>query len=88
MPEFTVTCLCAQWCDLCGEYRPGFLALAERFPQAEFRWQDIEEDEPGFEVENFPTIVVKRGEATLFCGPQPPSHGLLRRLLEELLKGK
>src|SRR5687768_10809627 len=26
--------------------RPGFLALAARFPQAEFRWVDIEEDPP------------------------------------------
>lgn len=86
MALFSVSCLCAEWCDLCVAYRPGFLALAERFPQAQFRWVDIEEDEPDFEVENFPTIVVKRGEDTLFQGPQPPSHQVLARLLQELLK--
>jgi hypothetical protein len=40
--EYLVACLCAAWCDTCVAYRPGFLALAERFPRAEFRWVDIE----------------------------------------------
>ena len=51
--EFSVTCFCAEWCDLCVDYRPGFLALAARFPQAEFRWVDIEDEPPDFDVENF-----------------------------------
>jgi thioredoxin 1 len=84
--EYSVACLCAEWCDLCVEYRPGFLALAGRFPQAEFRWIDIEEEEPEEEVENFPTIRVRCGDKTLFYGPQPPSHAILQRLLEELLR--
>jgi thiol-disulfide isomerase/thioredoxin len=86
MRAFTVACLCAEWCHVCTEYRPGFLALAERFPQAEFRWIDIEEEEPEQEVENFPTIMVRRGDKTLFYGSQPPAHALLERLLEELLR--
>lgn len=86
MAQFTVACLCAEWCYVCVDYRPGFLALAARFPQAEFSWIDIEEQEPEREVENFPTIHVKRGGQTLFYGPQPPSHALLARLLEELLR--
>jgi hypothetical protein len=85
MREFSVACLCAEWCHVCGEYRPGFLALAARFPQAEFRWIDIEEDPPEQEVEDFPTIWVRRGDKTLFYGPQPHAHALLERLLEELL---
>jgi thioredoxin 1 len=86
MPRYTVTCFCAAWCHVCEEYRPGFDALAARFPQAQFRWIDIEEDEPEVDVENFPTLHVKRGEETLFAGPQPPSHQVLARLLEELLR--
>jgi hypothetical protein len=31
-------------------------------------------------------IEMKRGDETLFYGPQPPAHALLARLLEELLK--
>lgn len=83
--ELTVTCLCAEWCDVCREYRNGFLALAERFPQAAFAWVDVEEADEEIEVDNFPTIVVKRGEEALFHGVMPPQHGNLARLLEKLL---
>jgi thiol-disulfide isomerase/thioredoxin len=87
MKEFRVACLCALWCDTCGEYRPGFEALAREFPQAEFVWLDLEDDadEVGdLEVENFPTIQVKRGEEVLFYGVQLPVHEHLRRLLKEV----
>jgi thioredoxin 1 len=86
--EFLVACLCAEWCDTCGVYRPGFLALAERFPKAEFRWLDIEDDREAdaYEVENFPTLLVKRGDEQLFYGVMPPQHEHLRRLLEELIR--
>jgi thioredoxin 1 len=87
--EYLVACLCAAWCHTCDEYRPGFDALAERFPQAAFRWFDIEDDaeivgEHG--VENFPTILVQRGGQVLFYGAQLPVHEHLRRLLEQLLR--
>ena len=84
-----VSCLCAEWCHVCTEYRPGFLALAADFPQARFRWIDIEEeaDEVGeLEVENFPTIRVTRDEAVLFHGPLEPAHAQLRRLLASLMR--
>jgi thiol-disulfide isomerase/thioredoxin len=89
---FVVSCLCAEWCDTCVDYRPGFFALAEKFPAAQFRWIDIEDqaDEVGdLEVENFPTIRVTRGqggkEQVLFHGTQLPIHAHLERLLTELL---
>jgi thioredoxin 1 len=84
-----VLCLCAEWCHICVEYRPGFLALARDFPQARFRWIDIEDEaeEAGeLEVENFPTIRVTRGEAVLFHGPMEPLHAQLRRLLASLMQ--
>ena len=86
--EFLVACLCAAWCDTCVAYRPGFLALAGRFPRAEFRWVDIEDDAEAVEdidVENFPTILVRRGEETLFHGVMLPHHEHLQRLLEKLM---
>lgn len=85
---YVVTCLCAEWCDTCVEYRPGFLALAARFPRARFRWLDIEDqaDEVAdLEVENFPTIRVTRGEELLFHGTLMPMHEHLSRLLEKLI---
>jgi thioredoxin 1 len=86
--EYLVACLCAEWCDTCVAYRPGFLAMAERFPRAEFRWLDIEDDAEAVEdidVENFPTILVRRGEETLFHGVMLPHHEHLQRLLEKLI---
>ena len=83
-----VSCLCAAWCDTCTEYRPGFLALGNKFPHARFRWIDIEDqaDEVGdLEVENFPTIRVTRDGQVLFHGTLLPIHGHLERLLSELL---
>jgi thioredoxin 1 len=86
MKEFRVACLCAEWCDTCKDYRAGFDALAREFPQAEFAWLDVEDDAEAvgdLEVENFPTIEVKRGEEVLFYGAMLPRHDLLRRLLKE-----
>jgi thiol-disulfide isomerase/thioredoxin len=87
--EFLVACLCAAWCDTCVAYRVGFFALAERFPRAEFRWVDIEDDAEAveeIEVENFPTILVRRGGETLFQGVLLPHHSHLERLLQELIR--
>lgn len=83
----TVTCFCADWCHVCGEYRDGFFALARRFPHARFAWLDIEDDAEQVgdrEVENFPTILVERDGSELFYGPLPPLHAHLQRLLEKL----
>jgi thiol-disulfide isomerase/thioredoxin len=86
--EFLVACLCAAWCDTCVAYRAGFLAMAERFPRAEFRWVDIEDDAEQAEdidVDNFPTILVRRGGETLFHGVLLPHHQHLERLLQEII---
>jgi thiol-disulfide isomerase/thioredoxin len=84
-----VSCLCAEWCDTCVQYRPGFLALGEKFPGVEFRWLDIEDqaDELGelADVENFPTIRVTQNDQVLFHGVQLPYPAHLERLLQELL---
>jgi thioredoxin 1 len=84
--ELVVTCLCAEWCDVCREYRPRFEALAERFPQVKFAWLDIEDDaeEVGeIEIENFPTIRVTRGGEQLFYGVMLPQPEHLARVLEK-----
>jgi hypothetical protein len=63
--------------------------MAERFPRAEFRWVDIEDDAEAveeIEVDNFPTILVRRGGETLFQGVLLPHHSHLERLLQELMR--
>ncbi|MEW5890427.1 MAG: thioredoxin family protein [Pseudomonadota bacterium] len=85
--EWLVVCLCAEWCGTCRDYRAGFAALAQDFPDAGFLWVDIE-DHAGwagdFDVDNFPTVLIQRGDWVLFYGTVPPQHGHLRRMLESL----
>jgi thioredoxin 1 len=84
--EFLVVCLCAEWCDICRDYRPGFLALAREFPDAGFFWVDIEDNAAwagDFEVEDFPTIAIQRNQWVLYYGTMLPHHSHLRRTLEE-----
>ena len=85
---FAVHCLCAEWCGTCREYRPGFQALAAQFPDVNFVWLDIEEraDDMGdLDVENFPTLLITRGEIVLFFGTMLPHLGHLQRTLEVFL---
>ena len=85
--EFLVACLCAEWCGTCRDYRSGFESLSAQYPDAHFLWVDIEDDADwagDFEVENFPGIVIQRGELVLFAGPVLPQHGHLHRQLDVL----
>lgn len=85
-----VACLCAQWCGTCTEYQPLFAQLQADFPDARFEWVDIEDQadlvDP-IEVENFPTILIARGEEVAFFGTVTPHVQTLRRLLESYTAG-
>lgn len=86
--EFLIICLCAEWCGTCRDYRAGFEALAEAFPEAGFLWFDIEDDAElvgDLDVENFPTLLIQRHDDVLLYGPQLPDHGLLRRLVQTFM---
>jgi thiol-disulfide isomerase/thioredoxin len=83
--DFAVICLCAEWCGTCREYRSEFERVADRFHGVKFLWQDIEESAEclgNLEIENFPTILVRRREWILFFGTIVPQAGHLRRLIE------
>lgn len=82
-----VVCLCAQWCSTCRDYRAGFEALAAQFPASHFRWLDIEDEADALgdlDIENFPTLLIRRGPLVLFFGVLLPHLAHLRRLLETL----
>lgn len=89
MEKLFVACLCAQWCGTCREYRPLFEQMQARFDPVEFAWVDVEDladlVDP-VEVENFPTLLIARGDTTLFFGTVTPHLPTLERLLRSQLE--
>jgi thioredoxin 1 len=82
--RWTVACLCAGWCGTCTSYRAAFEQIAARHPDKHFVWVDIEDqaDVVGeLDVENFPTLLLQRGDTVAFFGTVLPDPSLAERLL-------
>ncbi|HEY0843857.1 MAG TPA: thioredoxin family protein [Noviherbaspirillum sp.] len=82
---WVVACLCAAWCDTCRSYRSGFEQLSALHPDKRFVWIDIE-DQADFigdiDVENFPTLLIQRGNTVAFFGTVLPDMKLADRLIQ------
>lgn len=87
--RWVIACLCAGWCDVCKQYRAGFDALAAEYPDHQFVWIDIEDQSDllgDIDVENFPTILMQRGDTVAFYGTMMPEPRQVARLLEAQLE--
>lgn len=83
--KWIVACLCAQWCDVCGSYRKVFEELAQRHPELQLVWIDIEDQADlvgDFDVENFPTLLIQRGDRVRFFGTVVPDSRVTQRLIQ------
>lgn len=83
--KWVVACLCAGWCDVCKQYRAGFDAVADQHPDQQFVWIDIEDQADlvgDLDVENFPTILIQRGDIVVFYGTMLPEPRQVSRLLQ------
>jgi len=81
----TVACLCAAWCGTCSSYRATFEHLATRHPDKTFVWIDIEDQADlvgDLDVDNFPTLLVQRGDTVAFFGTMVPDGGVADRLVQ------
>lgn len=81
---WSVACLCAAWCDVCSEFRSSFDVLAAEHPDKVLLWIDIEDEADvvgDFEVENFPTLLIARGDQVAFYGAIEGDVGSLHRLV-------
>jgi thiol-disulfide isomerase/thioredoxin len=77
-------CLCAAWCDTCTAYRPVLEHAATQFPDANFVWLDIEDQEAllgALDIEDFPTLLVAVDGELRFFGTLTPQPETLSRLL-------
>jgi thioredoxin-like negative regulator of GroEL len=86
--RWVVSSLCAAWCDVCKQYRPGFEALAAEHPEQQFVWIDIEDQADlvgDLDVENFPTILIQHRDIVVFYGTMLPEPRQVARLLEAQL---
>ena len=81
----TVACLCAAWCGTCASYRATFEELALRHLDKTFVWIDIEDQADlvgDLDVENFPTLLVQRGDTVAFFGTTLPDGAVADRLVQ------
>lgn len=86
-----VACLCAAWCGTCREYEAAF-AAARRADgaAADWAWVDIEDHDEvlgPLDVDNFPTLLIARGDEVLFYGTVTPHLQTLLRLLQNARAG-
>ena len=86
-----VACLCAQWCRTCDGYREVFdqVLLAVNEMGVRGMWVDVEDQADALgaiDVENFPTVLIARGDEVLFFGPITPHAQTLQRLVHAALQ--
>lgn len=88
-----VVCLCAQWCNVCEDYRSRFAQVQRSvladYPQSRFLWLDVEDEadllEP-LDIENFPTLLIAVAGAARFFGTITPQAQTLERLVRAALQ--
>jgi len=83
--RWVIACLCAAWCGTCRDYRSAFDELASRHVDKRFVWIDIEDEADvngDIDVENFPTLLIQRGDIVAFFGTVLPDAKLAERLVE------
>ena len=82
---WVVACLCAAWCGTCSSYRAAFDGLAARHADKTFVWIDVE-DQAGvvgdLDVDNFPTLLLQRGDRVAFFGAMLPDAQVADRLIQ------
>lgn len=90
--RLTVACLCADWCGTCRDYRADFERAVQPQTGADIHgvWIDIEDEAEGvgaIDVENFPTLLIARGDEVLFFGTVTPHLSTLIRLMQAAAAG-
>ena len=85
-----LACLCAQWCGTCQSYQETVAQVAQSLmgrwgARLHCVWVDVEDhadalDSP--DIENFPSLLLARGDEALFWGPVLPHAAAAERLAQ------
>lgn len=81
---FTLYALCAQWCGTCREYRQLLEEFSAQQQDLRVVWVDVEDDADAVDsvdVENFPTLLITRGQEARFFGVVLPTRAALVQTL-------
>ena len=87
MTDWWVIALCAEWCNVCREWRAAFNETAASRPDMRFAWVDVEDEADAMgdvDIETFPTVLIGHGTDALFLGPVQPQAAQLARLVASL----
>jgi thiol-disulfide isomerase/thioredoxin len=91
-PPLLVACLCAAWCGTCRDYAVVFDELGARLgAAAHFTRIDIEDEADqldALDIDDFPTVLIARGDEVVFFGPITPQPQTLARLVESAQAGE
>jgi thioredoxin 1 len=85
--QWRVVALCAEWCNVCREWRTAFDEVARSRADIRFAWVDVEDEADAMgdlDIETFPTVLIARGPEALFLGPVQPQAAQLSRLIGSL----
>jgi thioredoxin 1 len=87
-----VSCLCAEWCGSCRDYRATFAALAAQFAaNADFAWIDVEDEADALgelDIDDFPTLFIAEGDTLRFLGAVTPQAQTAERLIRSAIAGE
>lgn len=87
-----VSCLCAEWCGSCRDYRATFDALAVQLAaSADFAWIDVEDEADALgdlDIDNFPTLLIAEGDTLRFLGVVTPQPQTAERLIRSAIAGE
>jgi hypothetical protein len=82
--SWIIACLCAGWCNVCGDFRAEFESWADLHPDKFFVWIDIEDQADivgDFDVEDFPAMLIQFGDIVAFLGTIEPDRRQAERIL-------
>lgn len=85
--DWTVICLCAEWCGTCRDYRRTFEQRARARDDAVHVWIDIEDESDwlgDLDLETLPTLLVLHERRPMFFGAVLPHVEIIERTLRAL----